>query len=263
LLQTRQGVKAVRLRGSDVSGASGAKLSYNRASTAREEAPMRLTIALSLLAVLSSAAGCGSDSACPAALPTGGGECRGSATCYYQVCPTPGSWPHEARCRDGQWQIISSGCPAPPPDGGGEAGAPDAGRREAQISEAGSCTQGTLTPIGRLCVRGEPAKGGEQILDGASMRIQLYPKGCFSSSCTIKYQTVCSTATSGSTIQVTGLFCLEQKSGSCSTDCSGGGYAECSPGPLAAGSYTASGDGMTVPFTIPGMLPVGGVCQSQ
>jgi hypothetical protein len=217
---------------------------------------MRLAITSLALAFISSAAGC-SDSACPPEQPASGSECRGSAICYYQICPTAG-WPNEAHCKEGAWQIISSGCPSPK-DAGREA-KPFDGGREAQTSEAGSCTAGSLTPIGRLCVRGEPAKGGEQIIDGSAVKIQLYPKGCFSSSCTVKHQTICTAVASGTAIQVTGLFCLEQKSGSCSTDCNGGGYAECAPGAIASGSYTASAAGLSVQFAVPSMVPVGGVC---
>jgi hypothetical protein len=59
-------------------------------------------------------------------------------------------------------------------------------------------------------------------------------------------------------------FCLESSGGpgvACTADCSGGGYATCEPSAaLTAGQHTVQLGGLSVTFTVPGALPVGGEC---
>jgi hypothetical protein len=134
------------------------------------------------------------------------------------------------------------------------------------LTEAGTglCAKGTSTEVGRLCVRGETTQQEEQILEDKAVRIQVFPKGCFSSSCTKRHITNCS-VTSGTEnpVLVDALFCLEGTGGPgvpCSADCNGGGWAECKTAGLSAGTYTVKVGSLSVEFDVPSTMPHGGTC---
>jgi len=135
-----------------------------------------------------------------------------------------------------------------------------------QEGGAGSCAQGAETEVGRLCVRGTVSGTNEQLAADQPLRIQLYPVGCYSSSCTVRHLTTCSVTTSGNALQVEGLFCLENISNpstGCTSDCNGGGTAECTSGPLPAGSYTVTLGKLSLDVQIPGTVPLGGACEGS
>jgi hypothetical protein len=121
-------------------------------------------------------------------------------------------------------------------------------------------------PVAQLCVRGEidAANNQEVLKEGGVVRFQLTPKGCFSSSCTVVHEASCTImAVAPGAFELTGTFCLEdtasQQQG-CTPDCGGGGYASCEQSGIAAGSYTASINGLQVSFDVPQTMPFGGIC---
>ncbi len=137
-----------------------------------------------------------------------------------------------------------------------DAARPDAARPDA---EAGACT---VAPVGRVCVRGTVGEGGatEELVAGAAVRFQLFPKGCFSSSCSVVREARCDVgAPTGPDVPLTGAFCIGSVEGPCTPDCSGGGFASCERS-LDAGAYTATLGGLTLAFTVPSSLPPGGRC---
>jgi hypothetical protein len=95
------------------------------------------------------------------------------------------------------------------------------------------------------------------------VRFQLVPEGCFSSSCTKIHEASCMVmpAAPGG-FELTGTFCLENLEGQqgCTPDCSGGGFATCEVSGVAAGTYTASINGLMLSFEVPSSLPLGGMC---
>ena len=126
-----------------------------------------------------------------------------------------------------------------------------------------TCSEGTATPVATLCVRGTIEGGAETLSADAPVAIQVSPKGCFSSSCTIQYVTSCAVVAGEEpmSLAATGTFCLAPTSDDvCTPDCSGGGFAKCDSPALAAGDYTVSLEGLTVAFTVPSTLPLGGEC---
>lgn len=128
--------------------------------------------------------------------------------------------------------------------------------------DGGECSP---APVGRLCVRGEPTSGGEALTAGGTVTFQVFPKGCFSSSCTEKVQTSCAAMPSGTAFDVTGTFCLRGNSGggACTADCNGGGFANCAQMGVAAGSYEARLGSLKVSFTVPSTLAFGGSCEGS
>lgn len=108
----------------------------------------------------------------------------------------------------------------------------------------------------------DPQSNQELLTAGGKVRFQLYPKGCFSSSCTVVHEASCSVV-AGTSFTVAGTFCLEDTSkmgGACTPDCSGGGFANCEEPSVNAGMYTATADGLSVSFEVPSSLPPGGSC---
>lgn len=139
-----------------------------------------------------------------------------------------------------------------------DAQATDAARPDA---EAGACR---VAEIGRVCVRGAVGEGGatEELVVGEAVRFQLFPKGCFSSSCSVVREARCEAgAPTGGALPLTGAFCIGSVGGAggCTPDCSGGGFASCERA-LEAGAYTATLGGLTLAFTVPSSLPPGGRC---
>jgi hypothetical protein len=129
--------------------------------------------------------------------------------------------------------------------------------------DTGPCPRGAPTPVGRICVSGASTRNPTQIVENQPIRVVLYPKGCYSSSCTAVRTASCAVTPGGATLPVTGRFCLEppgSPGGGCTADCGGGGFAECSSGALTAGSYTATVDQLTVSFTVPSTIATGELC---
>jgi hypothetical protein len=113
------------------------------------------------------------------------------------------------------------------------------------------CSEGSSAEIGQLCVLGPLAAD-------QPARFEVRPKGCFSSGCTQRFHTGCAVERSGSELRLDALFCLATTDTTpCTADCSGGGFAQCSSGPLAAGSYTARLGSLVLNFEVPGG---GGAC---
>jgi hypothetical protein len=137
-----------------------------------------------------------------------------------------------------------------------DAPATDAPPTDAPAVDGGpaTCSMGTSTPIGQLCVT--------EATD-ASATFVVYPMGCFSSSCTIQHTTTCSVSRSGSALSLDALFCLADTGGPvCTDDCGGGGSATCDID-LEAGNYTATLGGLSVTFDAPSTIPLGGICDGS
>ena len=146
--------------------------------------------------------------------------------------------------------------------GARDAVAHDVGR----LLEGGGCLQGTLAGVGRLCV-GASHSGTTPVtlVPGQPIPIEVYPKGCFSSSSTVVHRASCSVSSSGTGLTVDAMFCLEDTGcvGGCTPDCGGGHWAQCSFPGLSAGTYSAKLDGLEVKFTIPHTFGFGGLCDGQ
>ena len=125
-----------------------------------------------------------------------------------------------------------------------------------------SCQQGgDLVGLGRLCVRGTQGVTGESIDADTHIRIEASPYGCFGSGCVFTYDNACAATVAGDTITVDSLFCIGPSDAEvCKPDCSGAGDAICHTDTLAAGDYTVQANGRSVSFTVPSVLPFGGVC---
>lgn len=120
----------------------------------------------------------------------------------------------------------------------------------------------TNTPASKLCIRGKQVADGEEIAAGDPIQVQVYPKGCFSSSCTKKEVASCSLEPGNVTTFVKAEFCLANTSGSggCTADCSGGGFATCGSGTWSAGEWPYNLNGTIVTVKVPSKLPFGGQC---
>jgi hypothetical protein len=122
-----------------------------------------------------------------------------------------------------------------------------------------SCTP---APAAKLCIRGKPVANGEEIAVGEPIQVQVYPKGCFSSSCTKKEVATCSLMPGNLTTFVQAEFCLASTAGpgGCTADCGGGGFASCGGGTWSAGEWPFSLSGTIVTVQVPSLLPFGGLC---
>jgi hypothetical protein len=142
------------------------------------------------------------------------------------------------------------------PDGGSADGAADAEQ------DARSCTD---TPIARVCVRGDQFGGGETLVAGGTVRFEVYPKGCHSSSCTKRVEASCAVQKNeGNVITLGGKFCLGSTGDTvCTPDCGGGGVGSCNAAGVAAGQYSAKLGTLEVAFEVPSTLPSGGACASS
>ena len=151
------------------------------------------------------------------------------------------------------------------PDGSVADGAtPDAGSADGSADAAQDAPTCSDTPIARLCVRGDQTGGGtgEPLVAGGTVRFQVFPKGCHSSSCTKIVEASCAVQKNeGNVITLGGKFCLGSTGGTvCTPDCSGGGFGSCSAAGVAAGQYTAKLGTLEVAFEVPSTLPSGGAC---
>ena len=112
--------------------------------------------------------------------------------------------------------------------------------------EASRCFEGDVTEIGELCVLGPLQPGG-------AARFQVRPKGCFSTVCTAVFHAGCVVQQAGNLFNLDALFCLAEAENqpTCTPDCSGGGFADCSGGTLEAGSFVAKLGSLQLQFTVP------------
>jgi hypothetical protein len=137
---------------------------------------------------------------------------------------------------------------------------PDGGPIDAGRTDAGS-GECSPTRIQRLCVRGTASPEGEVLPGGAPLMFTIFPEGCHSSACTIQERASCDASLAGTSITLTGEFCLGQDGPCVTPDCSGGGVASCSTaGSADAGRYTATLGALSLSFDIPSQLPFGGLC---
>lgn len=161
--------------------------------------------------------------------------------------------------------------------GGGSAGQSTGGMNSGGAAgSGGSAGQGgagggngvcSNAPIGRFCVRGEvDAATNQEVLSAdAPVQFQVFPQGCFSSSCTKIHEASCTAMeATDNVVQVNGTFCLEDIAApACTADCNGGGFANCALSTLSAGTYTATLGALQITFDVPSNLPLGGVCVGQ
>jgi hypothetical protein len=118
--------------------------------------------------------------------------------------------------------------------------------------------------IGQLCVRGSIEDDEEILEEGAPLRIQVFPKGCFSSSCTRIDVAACSVQVGDDLHEAQAEFCLAGVGQECTADCGGGGSAECSSDSgLTKGEHTVTLGDLTLEITVPGTLPLGGLCDGE
>ncbi|MFZ4579779.1 MAG: hypothetical protein ACOYOB_15420 [Myxococcota bacterium] len=116
---------------------------------------------------------------------------------------------------------------------------------------------------GKLCVRGTVIESGEELKVGDPVQATVYPKGCFSSSCTQAVTAACGITMTAGSLQVSAEFCLKDTSvpgGGCTADCSGGSFATCNAGVWTAGTHVVSMGDQQVSVTVPSTLPFGGTC---
>ncbi len=123
------------------------------------------------------------------------------------------------------------------------------------------------TPVGLLCVRGTVDGENERLAVGDTLRIEIAPRGCFSSSCTTTIVAECSITGGGPNLTATGTFCLASTADpmvGCTADCGGGGRAYCEwDEPLEEGDYTVTLSDLSVSFTVPGTLPFASSCDGS
>jgi hypothetical protein len=119
-------------------------------------------------------------------------------------------------------------------------------------------------PIARLCVLGDIGNAHDFLVTGHPIQVQLWPKGCFSSSCTQIVGATCDVgAEVQGEVQVSGGFCLADKStpgGPCTADCSGGSTATCEGGAWTAGQHVVRAGNLAVTVEVPAAIEMGGVC---
>jgi hypothetical protein len=184
--------------------------------------------------------------------PSGGGVGGAAAGCAYggATHPVGSTFPSTDGCNTctcGVRGAVSCTKRACIPDAGADA--------------ASACTE---TPAARLCVRGPTStSAGEPLKVGDKLKIQVEPRGCFSSSCTEVRVATC-TVSGTAPLAVDAHFCLASSAApgvGCTADCAGGGFAVCAPAAaLTAGQHTVKLGGLSVTFSVPGNLPAGGEC---
>jgi hypothetical protein len=153
--------------------------------------------------------------------------------------------------------------------GGSAAGgsARDAGSSTGGTGAAGGALTCERAPIGIVCVRGTPDGENERIAVGDRLRIDVMPRGCYSSSCTEVVIETCSVAGGGPDFTASAELCYARNGDpnvACTGDCGGGGYAQCeSEQRLAAGDYTVTLGELSVSFAVPGTLSIGAACDGS
>lgn len=154
-------------------------------------------------------------------------------TCEGTYCTEKACMPNQTTCQDGQCVLLEpSGC--------------------------------QKVDAAMLCVRGKPGPNGEEtIAEGDPVQIQVFPSGCWSSSCTQVTEAVCQIQPGDFTTFVAASFCLKDTStqgGGCTADCNGGSFASCEAGQWWNGTWPVAMNGLQLEVTVPSTLPPGGKC---
>lgn len=125
----------------------------------------------------------------------------------------------------------------------------------ASCCDAALCPSGgTAAAVGRICL--EPIAPATSLQPGAPFAVVVWPKGCFSSSCTKVVAAACDVSLpANGVLHIGAAFCLQETSGpgqACTDDCGGGGSATCqAPGLASAGAKKAEVGGWTIKFSVP------------
>lgn len=158
------------------------------------------------------------------------------------------------------------------PDGSGGAGA---GTVATTTTSSGSGVAGGSSgptcdfqpEAGVLCVRGEPSANGETLRAGGPVTFEVFPEGCFSSSCTDTITADCSVVGEAvGELVVSSEFCLHDtsaNSGGCTEDCGGAGVARCDVPAIREGRYTVTLGDIELMFNVPSELPSSGLCAGE
>lgn len=149
----------------------------------------------------------------------------------------------------------------------------DSGERANSAPPSADASRPCERPVARLCVFGVRRDGGatEELRVGAPVRFLVAPIGCFSSSGVPPTVGCEAEAPAGGIVRLTADFCgkpvdagaqapeaPEAPQVAPTADCGGGGVI-CERA-LRAGAYTATIGGLSLAFTVPGSLPLGGSC---
>lgn len=115
------------------------------------------------------------------------------------------------------------------------------------------------TSVGQVCIS---APGDGSLDPGDDLAVEVMPAGCFSSSCTVVYRSLCELRqTDATTFEVDAVFCLRQFGEVCTEDCGGGGSTRCArTGGLDMGDYTLRAGDVEMDFSVPSEIPPGGLC---
>lgn len=118
--------------------------------------------------------------------------------------------------------------------------------------------------VGRFCVLGSPGNAHDFLEVGAPIRVQVWPKGCFSSSCTQVVAGSCAIGPeSPSGFPVAADICLHHASGdvACSADCGEVGSATCeASAKWEGGPHTVHVGSLAVTVSVPSAIDMGGAC---
>ena len=155
-----------------------------------------------------------------------------------------------------------------PDDGAGGAGDFTSSTTSSVQSSSGGSSSGPTCDIepaaGVLCVRGESSASGETLRAGGPITFEVFPEGCFSSSCTETITADCSVVGEAvGELEVYAAFCLHDTSanaGGCTEDCGGAGVARCDLEAIREGRYTVTLGDIQLSFSVPGELPSSGLC---
>ncbi len=125
----------------------------------------------------------------------------------------------------------------------------------------GECARGFDQAPARLCVRGEP-EGGMERLEAGRVTLEVWPRGCHSSSCTRRLDIACGV---DEALAVEARFCIADVPGAeaCTDDCGGAGTATCYAPAVPEGRHTFTLGERSVTVDVPSMIPRGGACEGQ
>lgn len=117
-----------------------------------------------------------------------------------------------------------------------------------------ACSHAAPAPVRQVCVRGRADADGEHLDAAARIRVQVFPSEGVS-----LHHGACQVTESGGALSVEAALCPAADDDAC-TDCFSSRFAGCSSDVLAAGDYTLSLGGIGLGFTVPSIVPHGGLC---
>ena len=121
------------------------------------------------------------------------------------------------------------------------------------------------TEAGQVCIVGGSGDGPHDLGAGEPISVRVFPKGCFSSSCTLRYRNLCQVSQDEAGLVAEASFCLRDIGGddACTADCAGGGFADCvlAKG-LPDGNYSLRLGDLEVAFSVPSQVPSEGICSA-